>query len=842
MKKIIICFLVTSYSTFAQNDQFLSFSDIQLSLHSRNIPITANLDSTFVFRHAQLLLNISPLDEIEIKKSRVDKKYGFQTIRAKQLHNSVPIYESEIIFHFSRNGFLTKVNGLWFQESNFIDEPIQVTAELAKEIALKQFNESDILERNDELVSNLKLRSDQYIVSPELVYFKDQLTWKMDVWLINGISQRIFVSSNNGSIVQQMPLGVNCSNTSVNTPWYGTSGTISTYYSGGLYYMLDDCYLTHEYDLVVYNNNQISDPNNYSWYSSSDNIWSTSPNEIVAGTTMWTMHQFRDYLDEEFERDSWDDNGSYWFAYANAGWNGNGNNAYFNGWYTQFGYGTSTSSANDDFISYDIVAHEFGHGVTFSESGLEYEDESGALNESFSDIFGECSEEFAEGNNDWFVGDEIGTLRSFSDPDDYSTPYGGPMPDTYFGDDWYSGNEDNGGVHHNSSVQNFMFYLLTEGGTGTNDNGNDYDVNGIGINDSRRIAYYANVDWLFPTANFDDSREAWLSAAEDLFGSSSSEFQAVEDAWCAVGVGSGCGGQADLISEIWSAEPTTLSPGQTFYITVNTINIGDGDAGTSHTGFYLSEDQVWSTADGDELDETSTAALNPGDDDDDDDDFEIPLGYCGDYYLLAVANHQNEIEESNQSNNASSVSIFIDCTVAPVANFSADNLFPVNQTDIVHFTDLSLNSPNQWTWTINPTTYYYVNGTSQTSKNPYVIFTSGGEYDITLLAGNSGGSDQITKSNYIEAQFGVGIQDLERHELEVFPNPSNGDIHIILGMDEPAQIKIFNSIGQEVWSNHKQSNSKSGEVSLELNQFGSGWYILQVEQRSIVERRILIFH
>jgi len=95
---------------------------------------------------------------------------------------------------------------------------------------------------------------------------------------------------------------------------------------------------------------------------------------------------------------------------------------------------------------------------------------------------------------------------------------------------------DNGGVHTNSSIQNYWFYLLSEGGSGVNDNGYSYNIEGIGIDKAAQIAYQ-NLTYLFPTAQFTDAREWAIQAAIDLFGEDSKEAEQTELAWCAVGVG-----------------------------------------------------------------------------------------------------------------------------------------------------------------------------------------------------------------------------------------------------------------------------------------------------------------
>src|SRR5207249_3541551 len=120
------------------------------------------------------------------------------------------------------------------------------------------------------------------------------------------------------------------------------------------------------------------------------------------------------------------------------------------------GAGSACSTANH-CSTVDIIGHEFTHAVTGATAGLIYQGESGALNESFSDIFGEMIEFFVSGSNDWLLGAQrcSGYIRNMKNPKD---PIG-QQPDTYHGTNWcYSTSCDP--VHTNSGVQNYWFYLL----------------------------------------------------------------------------------------------------------------------------------------------------------------------------------------------------------------------------------------------------------------------------------------------------------------------------------------------------------------------------------------------
>src|SRR5690606_27938945 len=127
--------------------------------------------------------------------------------------------------------------------------------------------------------------------------------------------------------------------------------------------------------------------------------------------------------------------------------------------------------------------------------------ESGALNESFADMFGAAVEFYVNDNPNWTIGEGIwyngwGTpdyMRNMANPNSAPEIVGGPQPDTYEGNYWADTSlidqeNDYGGVHINSGVGNYWFYLLSEGGSGTNDNGDDYSVEGITIQKAEQIA------------------------------------------------------------------------------------------------------------------------------------------------------------------------------------------------------------------------------------------------------------------------------------------------------------------------------------------------------------------
>jgi len=250
----------------------------------------------------------------------------------------------------------------------------------------------------------------------------------------------------------------------------------------------------------------------------------------------WASERTYDYYLETFGRNSYDDDGGAIISYADWTKDDEYNNAFWAGSFA--GYGAGDGENRGSWGAIDVVGHELSHGVTDHTANLVYQGESGALNESFSDIFGAGVEFYAEGreNGDWLTGEDIyiepGAIRSLINPKARSDP------DTYLGEYWININSsrDNGGVHTNSGVQNHWFYLLTEGGSGENDDGVSYQVTGIGLDDASSIAYRNLTHYLVPHSRYVDAATYSIQAAEDLFGEDSQQAGSVRSAWEAVGM------------------------------------------------------------------------------------------------------------------------------------------------------------------------------------------------------------------------------------------------------------------------------------------------------------------
>lgn len=245
-----------------------------------------------------------------------------------------------------------------------------------------------------------------------------------------------------------------------------------------------------------------------------------------------------DYYWNKYGRDSYNGAGAtikssvhYSKNYVNAFWNG-----------TQMVYGDGNGVDSSALTVLDVVGHELSHAVTSSESNLTYSNESGALNEAFSDIQAaaiELSRDGAVSGNTWKVGEECWTPATAGDALRY-------MNDPALAGDYdyyptrYTGTSDNGGVHWNSGIANLAFYLMSAGGT--HPRGKTSNVvpalNGgnavTSLNMAAAIFYKANADYWTPSTNFSGARGDTVAAANALYGATAAA--AVAAAWDAVGV------------------------------------------------------------------------------------------------------------------------------------------------------------------------------------------------------------------------------------------------------------------------------------------------------------------
>lgn len=376
-----------------------------------------------------------------------------------------------------------------------------------------------------------------YLPAGELVYMQNQLgtaseswrlAWKFNIYAAEPLArEEVYIDAENGEVIFRHNL--------IHTA--DRPGQAQTRYSGLQDIVADSAngqYTLREANggipIETFNLLNGTNYNNAIDLFDDDNFWDIMDTAYVTGAldAHWGAEKTFEYFNTLFGRSSFDDQGSPLISFVNYG------NSYFNAFWngSVMTYGAGPGN-NSPLTGMDVCGHEFTHGVTGNSSGLIYQNESGALNESFSDIFGTTIEFFAKGaDGNWLIGEDIGAFRSMSSPGDFFDP------DTYLGSNWATGTADNGGVHTNSGVQNYWFYLLTVGGSGSNDNMDNFNVTGIGMNDAAAVAYRNNNVYLTPNSGYEDARFFAIQSAIDLFGTCDSRVFEVMNAWQAVGVGS----------------------------------------------------------------------------------------------------------------------------------------------------------------------------------------------------------------------------------------------------------------------------------------------------------------
>lgn len=371
----------------------------------------------------------------------------------------------------------------------------------------------------------------QKVLLPSFYHGKEQylLAYKFNIYAQTPISRSyIYVDALNGDILAEDKIIKHVDAVGSATTAYSGVRAITTDDNAGTYRLRES---GRGNGIETYDMGQGTAYGSAVDFTDADNIWNNVNANLdeYATDAHWGAEMTYDYFWLEHGRNSIDGFGFLLKSYIH--YDNNYVNAFWDGQRMTYGDG---DAFNTPLTTIDICGHEVSHGLTSNTAGLIYNAESGALNESFSDIFGTCIENFGRPSNwNWTIGEDIG--GSFRD---MSNPNSNGDPDTYFGTNWapLTGG-DNGGVHTNSGVQNFWFYLLTTGGSGTNDNGDAYTVNVQGFTKASSIAFRNLTVYLTPSSNFNDARFYAILSAIDLYGVCTPEVEATTNAWYAVGVG-----------------------------------------------------------------------------------------------------------------------------------------------------------------------------------------------------------------------------------------------------------------------------------------------------------------
>ncbi|MEL3974060.1 M4 family metallopeptidase [Rossellomorea oryzaecorticis] len=459
-------------------------------------------------------------------------KLGFTYLRVQQVYKGTPVYGAVLTAHVNKDGVLTAVSGA----------PVPNLEEKQSLKAAKNVSKKDAVAAGEkDLVAEIGSEP-AYEYAPKsksVIYVKDGQAHHAYLVNYNFLDPKpgnwnYFIDAASGEILDKVneiheaggkpggPGAVGSDTIGSGTGVLGDTKSLNTYLSSSTYYLQDN---TRGGGVFTYDaGNRQRLPG--SLWADADNQFHASYDAAAVDAHYYAGQTYDYYLDTH-NRNSYDGNGAALESTVHYG--RSYNNAFWNGQQMVYGDGDGVTFAPLSG-GLDVVAHELTHAVTDTTADLIYQNESGAINESMSDVFGTLLEYHTGNNPDWEIGEDIYTpgqggdaLRSMSDPTKYNDP------DHY--SVRYTGTGDNGGVHINSGIGNKAAYLLSQGGT-------HYGVNvtGIGTDKVGDIYYRALTQYLTPSSTFSQLRSAAVQSATDLYGSGSAEVASVNAAFDAVGV------------------------------------------------------------------------------------------------------------------------------------------------------------------------------------------------------------------------------------------------------------------------------------------------------------------
>ncbi|MBT3251273.1 MAG: hypothetical protein HN729_09155 [Candidatus Marinimicrobia bacterium] len=520
-----------------------------------------------------------------ITKSNVTDYKGISHITLQQMYNDVPVLNTYIKLHADHLGNLSSV-----------------TSDYTPNIYLNTTPSISAIDAVNSVKELYDIPNSVDII-PELIIFTQieipKLAWVFDVSDFQN-SKRYIVNANSGELLKTYPLayedgpttgsGINLLDESVEilNIYEGATFDWSSLYSFippdsepgiGNYNMVD---VTNEsagslFILSAHNTNYdiLSFVNSESPEFLSETLYDSHPSGVSA---LDYHRKTLDYYINAHDHYGLDGNGYRTAVIVNLGPN------WQNAMATQsfIVYGNGGGQNRPWCAGQDVVSHEFTHIVTGSSSGLIYQNHSGAMNESLSDIFGYLVEAEFQNGGDWLVGEDVtlngNGIRSMEDPtafnhpDNINSPYYMPPVNNP------NGNNDNGGVHSNSGIPNKAFQMMVEGGLHYGIEVEPFDMD---LDISRGIAadiwHIWNTQYLTPNDNFLSGAFKMLDVCNDVFSQHPYYFDTAYAGWLSVGIDIYAVDLAltdELILISNGDDDSVINPGESFDLHPMITNIG----------------------------------------------------------------------------------------------------------------------------------------------------------------------------------------------------------------------------------------------------------------------------
>ena len=461
-----------------------------------------------------------PRKELIIEQ-KVTDELGITHIKAQQFYNDIKVYGAKSYLHIGPQKDI--FTGYIYP----IDIDINLTPAISKESVLRVV-ETDLSSKT--IFKNLSEKEKAFLgyTSPDimLVIYENRLAYEVSIRPNFIEDWKYFVHAQTGEII--MNYNNTHSDGAVTATGYDLNNilrTISTYLESGSYLLLNASEKMYNsstqegYILTLNANNTSTVDLNYSMITSSNNTWS----DKTAISAHYNTTATYKYYENTFGRKSLNGKGGNIISFIN-GANEDGSsmeNAFWNGKAAFYGNGGTHFLPLAGAL--DVVAHELSHGVISNTANLEYYGQSGAINETFADIFGSMVD-----RDNWLIGEDVtkttyspsGALRNMSDPHNM-----GSFTDNYWQpkhvSEMYIGEADNRGVHVNSGIGNYAYYLY---------------ATAITKEKAEKVFYRALIHYLTSKSEFIDLRIAVTQSAKDLYGDNSQESIEAGKAFDAVGI------------------------------------------------------------------------------------------------------------------------------------------------------------------------------------------------------------------------------------------------------------------------------------------------------------------
>lgn len=520
----------------------------------------------------------TPEKELEVTKAWKDD-LNIHHIRYQQVWEGIPVHGGEWLVH-ARDNEIFFANGRNHPSPQTVQSEKNISKNEALHLCFRDLATKETIERP----ATLPLGIDAFDWDETaLVYYPDdnnvfRLSWQMDIHPNLVKRYRYFVDAESGAIIDSYPTHCGLTHedfsqeskkenkcemeitvsksaiqpassmadgarTATARDLFNINRTINTYEVGNTFYMIDASRPMHNPGGSNFPDNALGviwtiDARNTSPENSNFNAFhvtsgNNSWNNQIAVSAHYNGGESYLYFKNVHGRNSINDQNGNMLSFINVveADGSDMDNAFWNGKFMFYGNG-NIGFSSPLAKGLDVAGHEMSHGVIQTTANLEYRNESGALNESFADVFGAMID-----RDDWKIGDDVanpnfflsGTMRDMADPHNggNSLNDNGWQPKHY--NERYTGSQDNGGVHINSGIPNHAYYLFAT-------------ASGVGKDKAEKVFYRALNNYLVASSQFVDLRVATMQAAADLYGANSAVSTALKNALDAVGIPGGSGG------------------------------------------------------------------------------------------------------------------------------------------------------------------------------------------------------------------------------------------------------------------------------------------------------------